>query len=187
VKRALLNAISLAIIASISASPCAQTTGVRRRAGTLPPPTAPALISVTPWTVEITTDGGLDGRGSGALKLSNDGTLTVTPPRAKHACTYQLTQDEMLPIGDLVGSANPQQWLASYADASNPNGCCDMIRTTLVLTRDDVRPNVGYTASWYDAHRPLPADLAAIADALFSGAKPASLRARYIPLCMSAQ
>lgn len=182
-KRAVFNAFGLALIASLTLPAAAQSNQVRRRAST--PPQAPATspVSVAPWTIEITTDGGFDGRGIGALKLTSDGKLVVTPPRVNRTCTYQLTPAELQPIANLVAAADARQWLASYADASNPHGCCDMTHTRLTLTRQENGAESTYTSNWYEMHRPLPGDLSALAETLFSGNDPLSLRGRFLTLC----
>ena len=121
------------------------------------------------WRIEITTTGGFTGRGAGGLVITADGNLTPRPD-----CGARLTADDLKAIGELVRKAKPREWKPSYVTPMNPHGCCDMIKTTLTLTRGGSR----WTSTWFDDHLPLPADLAAVVTALW--APTPSIRSRYL-------
>jgi hypothetical protein len=129
------------------------------------------------WSIELTTSGGFDGRGSGGLTITSGGELTVAK-RERKSCTFTITGNEKRAIGQLVRAADPGKWVASYALASNPEGCCDQIRTTLKLTEGGT-----YVTYWFNRAGPMPPDLTAIARRLFAADDPASLRSRYFPQC----
>jgi hypothetical protein len=125
------------------------------------------------WQIEITTSGGFTGHGAGDLTTSADGRLVLRP-----GCALRLTEKDLRDVGTLVEKAKPREWKASYVRPTNPNGCCDMIRMTLTLTRGGTR----WTSTWFDDHLPLPADLEAIVSMLWT-AQPANLRSRYRQQC----
>jgi hypothetical protein len=127
------------------------------------------------WRVEITTTGGFAGRGQGSLNIAADGALNF-----HSTCGQRLGADDLKPIAILVTKAKPEQWKASYVRPSNPNGCCDMIKTTLTLTRGGRK----WTSTWYSDHDALPADLDALINALWLAPQPSpSIRERYERLC----
>ena len=125
------------------------------------------------WRIEITTTGGFTGHGSGALTVDADGSLTTRP-----GCRLRLTAADLKTLGELVAKSKPQEWKPSYVQPANPHGCCDMIGTTLTLTRGNSR----WTSSWFDDHLPLPQDLDAIVSAVWAPA-PTTIRARYKAQC----
>jgi hypothetical protein len=124
------------------------------------------------WRIEISTSGGVTGRGVGGMSVSADGALA---PRS--GCALRLTESDLRAISELVDKAKPEEWKPSYVTPANPHGCCDQVKTTLTLTRGEKR----WTSTWYNDHLPMPADLEAIADALFSN--PKSVRSRYKAQC----
>jgi hypothetical protein len=139
------------------------------------------LAAPPEWSIELTTSGGFDGRGSGGLTVTSRGEsmgeLTVVRRDGK-SCHFTITGSEKGTINQLLRSATPGKWVASYALASNPEGCCDQIRTTLKLSDGKTT----YTTYWFNRSGPMPADLTAIARRLF-GDDPASLRSHYLPKC----
>ncbi len=125
------------------------------------------------WRIEVTTSGGFTGRGTGGITVSSDGALAI-----RSDCTLHLVESDLHDVRALVEKAKPQEWKPSYVKPTNPNGCCDMVKTTLTMTRGGAR----WTSTWFDDHLPMPPDLEAIVSALFDpGSK--SLRSRYKPQC----
>jgi hypothetical protein len=135
------------------------------------------LAAPLEWSLELTTGGGFDGRGSGGLTVTSGGELTVARRDGK-SCRFTITGNEKRSINQLLRSAAPGKWVASYALASNPEGCCDQIRTTLKLSDGKTT----YTTYWFNRSGPMPADLTALVRRLF-GDDPASLRSHYTPKC----
>src|SRR6266536_957376 len=125
------------------------------------------------WRIEITTNGGFTGRGSGSLNVAADGTLTIKP-----GCRLGLTAEDLKTLNELVEKAKPREWKPSYVTPTNPTGCCDMIGTTLTITRRGSK----WTSTWFDDHLPLPADLEAILSALWMPG-PTTIRGRYKAQC----
>ena len=124
------------------------------------------------WRVEITTSGGFVGHGAGGLVITPDGKLVL-----RRGCELAMTADDLKTIGELVAKARPEQWKPSYVQPTNPEGCCDMIRTTLTVTRGGKR----WTSTWFDDHGVMPADLDAIVSAVWS--TPKSIGSRYRTQC----
>jgi hypothetical protein len=125
------------------------------------------------WKIEVTTTGGFAGQGSGSLTAAADGFITIRP-----GCRLRLAADDLKAIGELVDKAKPREWKPSYVVPTNPNGCCDMIGTTLTITRRGSK----WTSTWFDDHLPLPADLEAIVDAVWKPV-PTTIRGRYKAQC----
>lgn len=76
-------------------------------------------------------------------------------------------------IAAATEAADPQRWRASYAHASNPEGCCDQYRYTLRLEieRQDGR-KIDFTTYWYDdSGENLPPDLRVLFEALWNTKK----------------
>ncbi|HEX7155072.1 MAG TPA: hypothetical protein VF618_26590 [Thermoanaerobaculia bacterium] len=117
-------------------------------------PAAPA----TPWRVELTTSGGITGRGTGNVTVHSDRKLELTNMAGK-SCTFEATEEELATFTRLVGAARPDKWEASYAPE---NECCDRIEWTLTL---DEAGKVGKTRWIDDPGKPLPADVEALAAA----------------------
>jgi hypothetical protein len=126
-----------------------------------------------PWRIEITTSGGFAGHGAGGAVVTAGGALQM-----QRDCELRLSADDVKSLAELVTKAKPQDWKPSYANPANPNGCCDMIQTTLTLTRSGKK----WTSSWYNDHLPLPADLEAILAAVWSS-ETKSVAERYRPQC----
>jgi len=126
-----------------------------------------------PWRIEVTTSGGLVGRGAGNYAVDSDGKISLTTT-AGRSCTFQATAGELARLNKLVGAARPDAWKDSYAPE---NRCCDRFEYNLTLDRAGVQR----TTEWIDDPLPMPADLQAIADAIVGG--PGSLRVDYGPRC----
>jgi hypothetical protein len=170
-KRAIIASFILLIVA-VAAS--AQQT---RQRSTPHPVQLPA-----DWKVEVTTSGGLTGSGSGGLIVSADGTLIITfgnAPSSKR-CTFQLNADELRALDAAVRSARPRSWMECYSLADINAHCCDLIRTNLSLSARAGRDL--YLTSWLTGSEGFPQDLASLNELLRG---PASLDARYRPLCVT--
>ena len=127
------------------------------------------------WRVEITTSGGFAGQGEGSLNVAADSKLSLGT-----YCATMLAGDDLKAIAALVAKAKPERWKASYVRPQNPSGCCDMIKTTLTLTRGGKK----WTSTWYSDHDALPADLDALMTALWwTPEKAETIRERYERRC----
>src|SRR4051794_23240691 len=47
-----------------------------------------------PWSIEVTSSGGIAGRGAGSFAIDSTGKVAVTTMTRK-SCTFQATEDEM--------------------------------------------------------------------------------------------
>ena len=162
----------LILIAATTASP----QGVRQRSAA-----HPAQLPAD-WKIEITTGGGFTGNGNGGMIVSADGALIITfgNTPASRRCTFQLSADELRALDAAVRNARPQSWMECYSLANVSTHCCDLIRTSLALSARAGRDL--YTTSWLTGSEGFPQDLKALNDQLFG---PASLDARYRPLCVT--
>ena len=134
---------------------------------------------ITDWKIEITTDGGITGGGSGGMIVSSDGTLVINfGGGSAKKCTYQLTSGELQLLDTAVKNARPTTWSECYSLADVNTHCCDLIRTTLKLTARNGRDV--YITSWLIST--LPGDLESIVDVLRG---PAGIDARYRALCLT--
>jgi hypothetical protein len=116
-----------------------------------------------PWRIEVTSSGGLAGRGAGDYAVASDGTVTAKLFNGR-ACTFQLTPTELGHIRTLLARTKRKQWKESYIPEES---CCD--RFTYVLTVDEA--GAVTTTKWIDSPLPMPPDLEALADAMVGGAK----------------
>src|SRR5689334_15421280 len=120
-----------------------------------------------PWTVSVTTSGGMTGRGVGAWTIRSDGNVLVRKAD-RSECTFKLSEAELDEVTRLLANAEPERWKDSYVPANN---CCDRITWTLEF---DEAGRVATTA-WLDAGPKLPKDLGALAERIVGGEK--SIRA----------
>lgn len=125
-----------------------------------------------PWRVEVATEGGLTGRGVGAFAIASDGAIEVRTMQ-ETVCRYTASEDELRRFRELVAQARPDAWAASYVPEER---CCDRIQYTLTL--ESGRKT---TTQWIDQPLPMPADLAALAEAMVGG--PQSLRVTHGARC----
>ncbi len=132
-------------------------------------PSAPA----TPWTISLTSSGGLAGRGNGSYAINSSGEIAITTSLGR-SCSFQATEEELRRFRSLLAAASPERWKASYMPEDR---CCDRFEYT--LTVDEAGKVI--TTEWIDDPVPMPKDLTAIADALTDGAS--SLRVTYGPRC----
>lgn len=114
-----------------------------------------------PWSIEVSTSGGFSGRGIGRYAVDSDGRVRVTKMNGDD-CSFELTNEELGDLETLLAKATPRKWRDSYV---GQNTCCDRIIYSLTL---DEAGDVTKTR-WIDAPPPMPADLAALANAIVGG------------------
>ena len=119
---------------------------------------AAARTPEKPWRIEVSTSGGLTGRGIGAFAVDSGGNVEVRRLDGK-ACSYILETRELLRIEELLAEASPHRWRDSYLPE---NTCCDRIISTMTIDENgDV-----VTTRWIDGPPPSPKDLEALANAI---------------------
>ena len=128
----------------------------------------------TPWRAELTSAGGIAGKGNGSFSIDSAGKISVTTMNGTQ-CSYEATAEDMQRFRKLVAAAKPARWNESYVTG---NMCCDRLVWTVTLEQ----PNSKRSASWID-DSPKPRDLVALAAALGAGADTGSIRARYVSQC----
>lgn len=114
-----------------------------------------------PWRVSVTTDGGFAGRGIGAFAIASDGTVEITNMSGQK-CSYRASEAELQRFRELLAKARPRQWAPSYVPEER---CCDRIHYAMKLEAGTITE-----VTWIDQPLPMPADLAALADAMVGGA-----------------
>lgn len=127
------------------------------------------------WKIELTSTGGITGRGAGSLVVRYDGSIVVN---GNNRCSYQLTAGDLQALSDAIRNAQPDSWRECYSFANANTHCCDLIQWTVTLTARDGRDN--YRTSFIETT--LPQNLKAIVDLLLA---PSGLLSRYGPLCTS--
>lgn len=131
--------------------------------------TAPA----EPWSVGVTSSGGLAGRGAGSFAIASNGEVSVTTMTGK-SCTLRATDADLRRFVELLTNAKPEAWAESYVPE---NSCCD--RFEYVLTLDEAGRKT--TVKWIDDPAPMPKDLQALTEAMVG--QPPSLRVDYGSQC----
>jgi hypothetical protein len=126
-----------------------------------------------PWRIEVTTSGGLTGRGLGTFAIDSDGKIAIRRMNGE-PCNYDASKEELARIEALLGDARPDRWRESYLPE---NTCCDRIEYTMTV---DEAGEITSTR-WLDASPRMPEDLAALADAMVGGEK--SIRAKSAERC----
>jgi hypothetical protein len=111
-----------------------------------------------PWRVEVTTSGGITGRGTGDYAIDSGGKVTARLSDGR-ACTF--TADAAR-IEALLAKARPAEWKESYFPE---NPCCDRFEYT--LTYDEAGAKTA--TKWVDDPLPMPADLVALSQAIVGG------------------
>ena len=111
-----------------------------------------------PWRVDVTTTGGIAGRGTGDYAIDSDGKVTARLFNGRE-CSFTTSPDA---IEALLAKARPKKWKESYIPE---NPCCDRFEYT--LTYDEAGAKT--TVKWIDDPLPMPADLVALADAIVGG------------------
>jgi hypothetical protein len=104
------------------------------------------------WTLEISSSGGLDGRGTGGLSVTSAGTLTCSLPRR---CTGPMDAPALQSIHGFVTAVNLP--LAVRIPGNNPSVsipvaagvCMDCVVTTMLLRiRDSKGLEWSYSLTW---------------------------------------
>jgi hypothetical protein len=131
--------------------------------------TAPA----EPWSLHVTSSGGIAGKGAGSYSIDSAGEITVTTMMAKR-CIYRATDAEMQRFRELLTNARPTSWKESYVPE---NACCDRFEYEMVLDEAGTK----HTVRWIDDPEPMPKDLVALTNAVV-GPEP-SLRVTYGAQC----
>lgn len=131
--------------------------------------TAPA----EPWSILVTSSGGIAGKGAGSYSIDSAGEITVTTMLGKR-CVYRATDAEMERFLELLTQAQPESWKESYVPE---NACCDRFEYEMVLDEAGTK----HTVRWIDDPQPMPKDLVALTNAIV-GPDP-SLRTTYGTKC----
>jgi hypothetical protein len=139
---------------------------------------AAAPRPVRPWHIELTSSGGIAGRGTGSYALDSKGALTVTT-MTRQQCTYTLTDAELQRIEKLLAAARLDAWKDSYLPE---NSCCDRIEWDLAIDRAGVKR----TTKWLE-EPPLPKDLVALVHAITAADDAQSIASVYAQRCRSGQ
>lgn len=111
-----------------------------------------------PWRVEVTTTGGIHGRGTGDYAIDSDGKVTARLFDGR-PCTFTTSPD---PIEALLAKARPGEWKESYVPE---NACCDRYEYTLAYDEAGAKT----TTKWIDDPLPMPDDLVALSQAMVGG------------------
>lgn len=126
-----------------------------------------------PWSVGVTSSGGLAGRGAGSYAIGSDGKVSVTSMLGK-SCSFTATEEELRRFSGLLANARPDRWKASYVPE---NPCCDRFEYELTLDEGGEK----HTVKWIDDPLEMPRDLAALTNAMVG--EPPSLRVTYGQQC----
>jgi hypothetical protein len=106
-----------------------------------------------PWKIELTSSGGITGRGAGSATITSEGKITTD------RCGKEASDDDLRRIERLLADARPERWRDSYVPE---NSCCDRIEYALTIDEaGKVR-----TTRWLDGPPEEPRDLRALADAM---------------------
>jgi hypothetical protein len=117
-----------------------------------------------PWRVEVTTTGGIAGRGTGDYAIDSDGKVAARLFNGRE-CTFTASASDLETI---LANARPSEWKESYLPE---NPCCDRFEYTLMYDEAGVKT----TTKWVDDPLPMPADLVALSNAIVGG-EPSSIR-----------
>ncbi len=106
-----------------------------------------------PVDLDLTTDGGLTGRGLGSVSIRGDAITART--LGPQSCSGTVTATERNELAAAVEPALHEEWRSDYTPAGNPHGSADQIRYALTLN--------GRRVTWTDeAETSLPPALAAL-------------------------
>jgi hypothetical protein len=119
-----------------------------------------------PWRLELTSSGGISGRGLGAFAIDSKGAVVVKTISGQ-TCELRESEEALRKLAAEVQAATPEIWAASYVPENN---CCDRIQWTLTFERGGAKRET----IWIDDPKPMPSDLAAIVKTL------ATLRAKHV-------
>ncbi|HEX9290256.1 MAG TPA: hypothetical protein VF904_12095 [Anaeromyxobacteraceae bacterium] len=118
-----------------------------------------------PWRVEVTTYGGLSGRGAGAVKVRSGGEIEVVTLSGQR-CERRLETTALAKLEEALRRARPARWRSRYFMPDNPTGCCDQVSTTLALIRGTGPAEKRFVTGWFDESRRLvPHDALALQEA----------------------
>jgi len=132
---------------------------------------------VTAWTLEIMTAGGIAPSIRTGVVLQSTGAAALVNDAGLPVCAAAMKPADLESLGNVVANAQPESWERSYGE----DGCCDLIRTSVKLTRTLLGEQpVAFETVWFDGHGPLPAGLTALYEAAHGHD---SLRARFDPSC----
>lgn len=92
-------------------------------------PAMTSAATASDWVIEITTSGGITGRGLGSVTITPSEATTTDV--ARRACTAALTDEERSSLATLAANAKPAAW----RDQEPPSGSADLIEYTLTLPR----------------------------------------------------
>lgn len=127
-----------------------------------------------PWSIAVTSSGGLAGRGAGSYSINSAGEIAVTSMNGK-SCTFSASEEEMSRFRELLTRARPDTWNESYIPKES---CCDRFEYELTLEETGKKR----TVKWIDDPAPMPADLEALTNAMVG--PPPSLRVTYGGQCL---
>ena len=102
------------------------------------------------WRLEITSSGGLTGRGLGSIAIENG--MAEGRTMSGTSCASELTASEREELQRLVDAARPAAW----QNQKPPAGSADMIEYTLTLRRGGETKSVTWTG---EDTSTMPADL----------------------------
>ncbi len=115
------------------------------------------------WTVEITTSGGITGKGLGKIVVHSDGSASFNGT----ACA--VAEEEFNVVQRALASANPASWKQRYIYKTNPHGNADQIEYVLSLRQIDGGKVLASTSAWFDGSGDLaPADLRDLYEAIWN-------------------
>jgi hypothetical protein len=134
---------------------------------------ASSVSPAEPWRIEVTSSGGLAGRGAGTYAVASDGTVSATLMNGA-SCTFNLTPSELARVKELLGASKRPAWSPSYVPDES---CCD--RFSYRLTVDEA--GAVSSTHWIDQPLPMPADLEALSSFMVGGAE--SIRAMSAERC----
>lgn len=127
-----------------------------------------------PWSVAVTSSGGLAGRGAGSYSINSAGEIAVTSMNGK-SCTFRATDEELTRFREILTNAQPQKWRDSYVPEES---CCDRFHYELTVDEAGTKK----VLTWIDNPEPMPPDLDALTTAMVG--VPPSLRVTYGGQCL---
>jgi hypothetical protein len=126
-----------------------------------------------PWSVSVTSSGGLAGKGAGSYSINSAGAITVTTMTGT-VCNVTASEEDMNRFRTLLMNSKPDAWNDSYIPEES---CCDRFEYELTVDEAGTKRVV----KWIDDPAPMPGDLKALTDAMVGGEE--SLRVKYGQNC----
>ena len=106
------------------------------------------------WSIEIRTDGGFAGRGTGGVSIRSSGDVEATDFGGA-TCKAKMTDIEVSTLAGLVRASSPQEWSDEY-----PAAGADMFHYTLTLVHGAPGDETQAESGWVDGSlEDLPPDL----------------------------